>query len=378
MRIKLKKNEILAFFCCVITSIYYTLKGWNYSSYFVEFLLVIGILCGIINLLQFHRLQANRLFLISPIIILTIYRMTLGADTRMLVSLLAMLIGMNVNFEKISVWILKSKIIAFLIAVVFGGYAHRNYLSMNIGTIVFLMLYIYYPKNKVKALSMGIIIFIFGVLISKSGAMLICGGIGLSLYLTLNNKIVKRILRSRVLIFLFPLVLMLNWFLVVLYAAYGYFNSDYYFIKKFVPSMWNASVLPFLDKMNTFLSGRISLAAFSICKFGISAWGGNIDYTVDTGLPYFLVDSGMILLLQDWGLIMTSVAMVLFVFFMWKLIEKKEYRLIISAIVIALWAFNEDTLLSIGSNYLFFAIGTELISVKASFQKKKLQESLRE
>lgn len=372
MRIKLKKNEILAFFYCVITSIYYTLKGWNYSSSFTEILLAIGILCGIINLLQFHRLQVNRFLLILPVIILTIYRMALGADTRMLVSLLAIAIGMNVSFEKISVWILKSKIIVFLIAVVLGGYAHRNYLSMNIGAIVFLMLYIYYPKNKIKALAMGTITFIFGVLISKSGAMLICGGIGLSLYLTLNTKAVKRILHSKILIFLFPIVLMLNWFLAILYAAYGYFNSDYYFIKKFIPAMWSFSVLPFLNKMNVFLSGRISLAAFSICKFGISAWGGNIDYTVDTGLPYFLVDSGMMLLLQDWGLIMTLVVMVLFVFLMWRLVEKKEYRLIISAIVIALWAFNEDTLLSVGSNYLFFAIGTELISVKRRFKRKKI------
>ena len=62
----------------------------------------------------------------------------------------------------------------------------------------------------------------------------------------------------------------------------------------------------------------------------------------------------------------------LFVFLMWRLVEKKEYRLIISAIVIALWAFNEDTLLSVGSNYLFFAIGTELISVKRRFKRKKI------
>lgn len=112
------------------------------------------------------------------------------------------------------------------------------------------------------------------------------------------------------------------------------------------------------------------MAAFSFKKFGFSLWGGNINYSVDTGLPYFLIDSGMILLLQDWGLIMSVAVMALFVFFMYKVVKEKEYRLIISAIIISLWAFNEDTLLSAGMNYLFFAIGNELYKSRNIISKK--------
>lgn len=369
-KVKLKTSEILSLCYCVLTTIYYTLKGWVYASKLLEILLVIGIICGVINLVQFIRIRINRFIIILPIIMLTIYRMSLGADTRLIVSLLAVIIGITVDFDKIAIWILKTKIATFFCAFIVGGYMHRNYLAMNMGVIIFLILYVYYPKYKLKALSWGAVVFAFGVYISKSGAMLICVGIGLLLYMALNSKSIKKLLSSKILIFLFPLILLLNWFLVVLYAAYGYSNSDFYFIKKVIPNVWSQSVMPFLNMLNRFLTGRISLAAFSVCKFGISLWGGNIDYTVDTGLPYFLVDSGMMLLLQDWGLIMTVVVMLMLVFLMWKLVKKKEYRLIISAIVIALWAFNEDTLLSVGTNYLFYVIGHELCVARKKVQKQ--------
>ena len=45
---------------------------------------------------------------------------------------------------------------------------------------------------------------------------------------------------------------------------------------------------------------------------------------------------------------------------MWKLVINREYQLIISAIVIALWTMNEDVFLSVGTNYLFFVIGYQM------------------
>ena len=129
-------------------------------------------------------------------------------------------------------------------------------------------------------------------------------------------------------------------------------------------------MLPFLNILDIIVSGRISLAAYSIEKFGVSLWGGNINYNVDTGLPYFLIDSGMILLLQDWGIVMAIVVMLAFIFLMFKLVKKKEYRLIISAIVISLWAFNEDALLAVGTNYLFYVIGYELYNSRKEIATK--------
>ena len=242
---------------------------------------------------------------------------------------------------------------------------------MNIGVILLLTMYVIYPHSRLKALGFGLVILVLGVLVSKSGSMLICGGVGFILYVTLNTKTVQNILTSRTMVLLFPGVLFINWFLAALYAVYGYLISDFNIVKLIVPERYALRALYIINTLNKFLSGRINLAAFSMGKFGFSLWGGNIDYTVDTGLPYFLVDSGMILLLQEWGIIISVIMMLLFVFLMRQLVKEKNYRLIISAVIIALWAFNEDTLMSVGTNCLFYAIGNEMKLLNKSWKKYK-------
>lgn len=359
MQIALKKKEVLPLLYCILTSIYYTLKGWKYENQFSEIFLYIAVLSALLYILKSVRDSWKYIFFLLPFTILVLYRMWLGGDTRLIISIFAIYIGKNLSYEKITKWLFISKMFMFVFAFIFGGYVHRNYLSINIGVLTFLLLLMYYPKNKKKAYILASLLFVFGVIISKSGSMIICGGIGLLLYLFLDTKFEQKILESKIICFIFPIALFLNWLLVVLYAAYGYNDSNFYFIKNFVPYALSSKINIFLIWLNKFVSGRINLAAFSLRKFGVSLLGGNIDYTVNTGLPYFLVDSGMMLLLQDWGIILTIAVMILFVFLMWRLMKNRQYQLIISGIVIALWAMNEDTLLSLGTNYLFFVIGNQ-------------------
>lgn len=374
-RIKIDKNEILPWSSCIFTSIYYTLKGWKYGSSFTEIFLAIGFICGFLYLFKFMESRAKGIMLMLPFVLLIIYRMYLGGDTRLIVSLLAIFVGMNVDFEKIASWLFYSKMIAFIWVLLLGGYTHRNYCAMNLGALIFLLLITFYKKNKKRALVVALLLYAFGVFYTKSGSIILCAGTGLLMYLLLDTKFEQKIFRCKVLAFLFPIVLLLNWVLACLYAGYGYADSNYYFIKSIVPSFLESKMLLYINVLNHFLSGRINLAAFSLEKFGVSLWGGNIDYNVDTGLPYFLVDSGMMLLLQDWGIVMMVAVMVLFVFLMWKLVQNRQYQYIISAIVIALWAFNEDTLLSVGTNFLFYLIGYELYSYK---NKKSVKTTLSE
>lgn len=93
------------------------------------------------------------------------------------------------------------------------------------------------------------------------------------------------------------------------------------------------------------------------------------------GLPYFLVDSGMILLLQDWGFLMMIISMVIFVFMMWRFWKNRQDILIITGIVVALWSMNEDVLISVGMNFLFFAIGANLDISKMNdrMRRRKLE-----
>lgn len=367
----LKKQEIFPQISCTFMCAYYTLKGWKYSTGYLGILLMIALIFGLMD--AFSKMPRNykQIIWMLPTCIVAIYKMTLSGDTRLIAAIVAIFIGMNIKFERIAGWILKTKILIFLIAFAAGGYVHLNYLSMNIGVILLLVMYITYPHSRLKALGLGLVILVFGVLISKSGSMLICGGVGFILYVTLNTKMVQNVLTSKAMILLFPGILFINWLLAALYAAYGYLISDFNIVKLILPEKYSLGVLHVINTLNRFLSGRINLAAFSMGKFGFSLWGGNIDYTVDTGLPYFLVDSGMILLLQEWGIIISVIIMLLFVFLMRRLVKEKKYRLIMSAIIIALWAFNEDTLMSVGTNYLFYVIGNE---IKLLSKNRKIHE----
>ena len=81
---------------------------------------------------------------------------------------------------------------------------------------------------------------------------------------------------------------------------------------------------------------------------------------MNTGLKYFVVDSGLLLLLQDWGLIITILMSVIFIMLMRMLMKNKEYALIVYMLIIILWSFNEDIFISVGSNFAFYIFGHEL------------------
>lgn len=366
MKILIAKKHILAESFCILSCIYYTLKGWKYANKSLDIILVVAVICALLLIVKHTR--ARYIYAI-PIATIVVYKLSLNSDSRLLIALLAVLVGATVPFEQVAKWLLKVKCITFFGAFLIGGYIHLNYLSMNLGTIMALTLYVYYPKSRKKALLLGLIILIMGALISKSGSMIICGGLLLLLYAGQNITIVHKILLSRGMYFVFPCTLILNWLLAVLYAKYGYISPKYALLSNLISDKYSVKLLRFLNKLNVFLSGRISLSAFSLEKFGMSFWGGNIDYTVETGLPYFLVDSGMILLLQNWGLLITIVNMFVWFFLMRDLVKKRKLRLIISAIMIALWSFNEDTLMSVGTNFLFYVIGNEIFDFYKSKRK---------
>ncbi len=52
---------------------------------------------------------------------------------------------------------------------------------------------------------------------------------------------------------------------------------------------------------------------------------------------------------------MMIISMVIFVFMMWRFWKNRQDILIITGIVVALWSMNEDVLISVGMNFLFFA-----------------------
>lgn len=128
-----------------------------------------------------------------------------------------------------------------------------------------------------------------------------------------------------------------------------------------------------VDKIDKLASWRITLAAESLFRYGFSLMGGNVKYDsiIDDFGIYFNLDSGMMWLLQGWGIVMTIIFMTLMTIMMKYLIKKKEYHTIIAGISIALWALNEDMLVSVGSNFMFFILG-KILSSEFLYKKKEL------
>ena len=187
-----------------------------------------------------------------------------------------------------------------------------------------------------------------------------CCGLAILLFYSLKLKLKYFLIKLNIIEYYFPFMILLTVLLGLAYMSYANDFINFGILRSITPKFLCtifAFVLRLVDKVFT---GRISLGGFSLYYFGISLFGGNIDYSVNTGLKYFVVDSGLLLLLQDWGLIITILMSVIFVMLMRMLMKNKEYALIVYMLIIILWSFNEDIFISVGSNFAFYIFGHEL------------------
>ena len=116
----LKKQEIFPQISCTFMCAYYTLKGWKYSTGYLGILLMIALIFGLMD--AFSKMPRNykQIIWMLPTCIVAIYKMTLSGDTRLIAAIVAIFIGMNIKFEQIARWILKTKMTIFLIAFAVG------------------------------------------------------------------------------------------------------------------------------------------------------------------------------------------------------------------------------------------------------------------
>lgn len=342
----------------VLVNIYYTTKGWAFSGKLVNIILLIGVLSGIIDgILKFKK---SKIYIILGIVFFVIItQFFVNKDTRLIVAFIGACVALNTSLKKIFKWLFLSKIPTFIFCYFVGGYVHLNYTAINIGLILLLFSIIYF-KKKTVALKISLLILFVGYWISKSGAFLICSFIGIVLFYLLNEKGRKFFVSLKCTKYLLPIILVLNVVLCWLYVIYVNKEIDFSSINRYTPDLIVMILSVILKGANTFFHGRIGLGGFSLYYFGISFFGGNIDYSVNTGLQYFVVDSGLILLLQNWGILITILINIAFVYLMDRMIKENTYSLLVYSTIILIWAFNEDVLISIGTNYMFYMLGSQL------------------
>lgn len=363
---KVNNNSLFAFIFIVFINIFYTSNGWTYHVSIMNSFIIFAFLFGFIDIFMHHE-EIYKIFLhnknvttlVSILILMTIIKFMLNQDTRLIISVMAIFIAMYFPLYKIFYITFFTKFITFIIYYFIGGYTHLNYISVHFGMIILLYLIISYKINRFN-LKCSLVLLIIGYFISKSGAFLMCCGLAILLFYSLKLKLKYFLIKLNIIEYYFPFMILLTVLLGLAYMSYANDFINFGILRSITPKFLCtifAFVLRLVDKVFT---GRISLGGFSLYYFGISLFGGNIDYSVNTGLKYFVVDSGLLLLLQDWGLIITILMSVIFVMLMRMLMKNKEYALIVYMLIIILWSFNEDIFISVGSNFAFYIFGHEL------------------
>lgn len=363
---KVNNNSLFAFIFIVFINIFYTSNGWTYHVSIMNSFIIFAFLFGFIDIFMHHEEiykiflhNKNLTILVSILILMTIIKFMLNQDTRLIISVMAIFIAMYFPLYKIFYITFFTKFITFIIYYFIGGYTHLNYISVHFGMIILLYLIISYKINRFN-LKCSLVLLIIGYFISKSGAFLMCCGLAILLFYSLKLKLKYFLIKLKIIEYYFPFMILLTVLLGLAYMSYANDFINFGILRSITPKFLCtifAFVLRLVDEVFT---GRISLGGFSLYYFGISLFGGNIDYSVNTGLKYFVVDSGLLLLLQDWGLIITILMGVIFVMLMRMLMKNKEYALIVYMLIIILWSFNEDIFISVGSNFAFYIFGHEL------------------
>lgn len=363
---KVNNNSLFAFIFIVFINIFYTSNGWTYHVSIMNSFIIFAFLFGFIDIFMHHEEiykiflhNKNLTILVSILILMTIIKFMLNQDTRFIISVMAIFIAMYFPLYKIFYITFFTKFITFIIYYFIGGYTHLNYISVHFGMIILLYLIISYKINRFN-LKCSLVLLIIGYFISKSGAFLMCCGLAILLFYSLKLKLKYFLIKLKIIEYYFPFMMLLTVLLGLAYMSYANDFINFGILRSITPKFLCtifAFILRLIDKVFT---GRISLGGFSLYYFGISLFGGNIDYSVNTGLKYFVVDSGLLLLLQDWGLIITILMGVIFVMLMRMLMKNKEYALIVYMLIIILWSFNEDIFISVGSNFAFYIFGHEL------------------
>ena len=116
--------------------------------------------------------------------------------------------------------------------------------------------------------------------------------------------------------------------------------------------------LPITKLINNLLTDRIRLTANAIRNYGVHLFGNNIEWigfggSTDTDsllASYNFVDSSYLRVLLDNGIIFLVLVLFAYSFFLYKLLIKKQYSILIVLISVLLLSFTEPWLIDVMYN----------------------------
>lgn len=127
-----------------------------------------------------------------------------------------------------------------------------------------------------------------------------------------------------------------------------------------------------LNFLNRVLANRLRLGQQSLERYGVNLFGQNIKW-VGNGLNQFgvqskgeynYVDSLYIQILQKYGFVFFIVFLVVLSLFLYKLLNEKEYHIVLILVIVSLHSIIDNLSLYIWYNTFFIAIGYYLAKIK--------------
>lgn len=362
----LKKLDVLSWITIFFIVLYESLKESALNLSINKALLILPFLSFGIQLLKKlyvsklkSKTMKSMLFLLFVITCIVIQFVS-NRDIRLLISILGIYSAIWIDESKVISSVLFAKVIAIVLVVISGGYRHINLFAAHSGMV--LLLYMCKYKDKFDVRKLVAILLCYGVIcrITMSGSFIIGLGfaIVLEVMMLIIPKLTHKILSCKLVCVFFPICFFSNLLLVMCYGTYhlpGILDQLSMPIKR--------QIYQITQELDSFFTGRLSLANYSLKEFGYSWLGGNIaDYqNFNYKGHYFNLDSGMMWLLQGSGLLITAIFIVTMTLVMLSFIKKKEYQYSIALMTISLWGVNEDIIRSVGFNFMILFIGKAIV-----------------
>ena len=361
-RLTIKKSDVILYLYLGLITFYYTLNSTVIMPKNFSRILIIALFLGCIQIIKFIKLNLKVLIPILSIVIYIIYTYMHLHDTRIIVIFVSFLCVIPCNIEQIINVLFYLKLISLFLVILIGRTGHINQFALHAGIVI--LLYICKNEKKIIQFYIKCIVILCSVVLlylyTKSGSAIICLSICYFIFIFKRKKRMMNFLTCKFILLIFPTMSFLNYFFALCLGL-----NRIPIIGLFLSSAINRSFMNIVNFVDQITSSRLTLALYSIRKFGSSWFGGNVDYNILKlqGVEYFNLDSGYMWLLQGGGYIMTVLLMICLVLIMKYLIKYKAYNYIIAGIGIALWAFNEDMLISVGTNFLWLFVGKALIDL---------------
>lgn len=340
--------------------LYYALRRATIYTEFFKVILLVAMLSGIAHVFLNMKFSKKAFFRVCTFLLVTIFFYLMVRNLTVLILFVGMISCLDSDPKEILRLALIYKSIFTILFVVLGIGSSGNVLAMEIG-----MLMLIYLAMKENTLSKNeylylFILYIIGYIYTKSNSFLII--IGLMFLLSLTGKSVrgKKILLSKAIMYIFPILFFMNLFLGLCVE-----ETQIPWIGKYCPDFFNKFVISVATILDVAMSSRLILGKISLNRFGVKWIGGTIDVeSLNLNqYSYFYLDSGYLNVLQGWGILFTIIFMILMILIMSYLIKQRNYGAIIAGVCIAFWAINEPILTYIDWNFLLLIGGQAVTSV---------------